>query len=86
MTITENDIEQAWAWLKAIYPGDGVSTIVLQKELAAYAAYVTVEKDKEIERLRAALEFIAEQHDAGRHDGFPEPCPAHDGVVMRNKN
>ena len=32
--------------------------------------------------LRDALEYIAEEHDAGRHDGLPEPCPAHDGVTM----
>jgi hypothetical protein len=29
-----------------------------------------------------ALEQIAEEHDAGRHDGLPEPCPAHDDVLM----
>jgi hypothetical protein len=27
---------------------------------------------------RCALEQIAEEHDAGRHDGLPEPCPAYD--------
>lgn len=32
--------------------------------------------------LREALEFIAEEHDAGRHDGLPEPCPAHDADTM----
>lgn len=32
--------------------------------------------------LREALEFIAESHDAGRHDGLPEPCPAHDADTM----
>jgi hypothetical protein len=31
---------------------------------------------------RAALEFIAESHDAGRHDGLTEPCPAHDAETM----
>ena len=36
----------------------------------------------EIVRLRSALETIAESHDAGRHDGKPEPCPAHDPYVM----
>jgi len=34
------------------------------------------------ERLRVALETIAEEHDAGRHDGLPEPCPAHDADTM----
>ena len=29
-----------------------------------------------------ALQFIAEEHDAGRHDGLPEPCPAHDAITM----
>lgn len=32
--------------------------------------------------LKAALETIAEEHDAGRHDGLPEPCPAHDADTM----
>ncbi|MFH5927430.1 hypothetical protein [Roseomonas xinghualingensis] len=39
-------------------------------------------RDGEVERLRAALETIAEEHDAGRHDGQPEPCPAHDADTM----
>jgi len=34
------------------------------------------------EWLEAALQFIAEEHDAGRHDGLPESCPAHDEYVM----
>ena len=32
--------------------------------------------------LTDALERIAESHDAGRHDGLPEPCPAHDDILM----
>lgn len=36
----------------------------------------------ENDKLRAALECIAEEHDAGRHDGLPEPCPAHDADTM----
>lgn len=32
--------------------------------------------------MRDALETIAEAHDAGRHDGLPEPCPAHDAETM----
>lgn len=38
--------------------------------------------EAEIKRLREALEYIAESHDAGRHDGKPEECPAHDDVFM----
>lgn len=34
------------------------------------------------ERLRVALETIAEEHDAGRHDGIYEACPAHEADVM----
>lgn len=34
------------------------------------------------EKFREALEAIAEEHDAGRHDGLPEPCPAHDADTM----
>ena len=33
-------------------------------------------------RFKEALEEIAEESDSGRHDGLPEPCPAHEGVVM----
>jgi hypothetical protein len=36
----------------------------------------------ENERLRTALQYIAEESDAGRHDGLPEACPAHDEVQM----
>ena len=36
----------------------------------------------ENDKLREALECIAEEHDAGRHDGLPEPCPAHDADTM----
>jgi hypothetical protein len=35
-----------------------------------------------INLLESALEEIAESHDAGRHDGLPEPCPAHDAETM----
>ena len=31
---------------------------------------------------REALENIAEECDAGRHDGLPEPYPAHEDVIM----
>ncbi len=36
----------------------------------------------EVERLTAALEEISESRDAGRHDGLPEPYPAHEGYAM----
>lgn len=36
----------------------------------------------ERDRLREALEEIAAEHDAGRHDGLPEPCPALDADTM----
>ena len=36
----------------------------------------------EIERLREALEYVAESRDAGRHDGLREECPANDEVMM----
>lgn len=35
-----------------------------------------------LEVLEEALEEIAEDHDAGRHDGLPEPCPALDADTM----
>ena len=34
------------------------------------------------EQLRAALEFIAEGRDSGRHDGLPEDGPVHDAETM----
>lgn len=40
------------------------------------------ERDETIVRLREALEYIAESHDAGRHDGLPEQCPAYDAETM----
>lgn len=38
--------------------------------------------EAENERLRMTLEYIAEEYDAGRHDGLREPCPAHDANTM----
>jgi hypothetical protein len=35
-----------------------------------------------VEGLIEALEFIAEGHDVGRHDGLPEDGPAHDADTM----
>jgi hypothetical protein len=37
---------------------------------------------KAYQEQRRALEIIAESHDAGRHDGLPEACPAHDADTM----
>lgn len=47
-----------------------------------YAASDVSALQGEVERLRAALEFIAEGRDVGRHDGLPEDGPAHDGDTM----
>lgn len=41
-------------------------------------AKLTEERD----RLKAALETIAEGRDSGRHDGLPEEHPAHSAVLM----
>lgn len=51
-----------------------------ERELALMAKVTALEA--EVARLREALVFIAEEHDAGRHDGLPEPCPAHDDITM----
>ena len=40
------------------------------------------ELEAENARFKEALEEIAEESDSGRHDGLPEPCPAHEDVVM----
>lgn len=55
------------------------------KELQQYAeaSDKAVEVLKaENERLREALEHIAEERDVGRHDGLPEAGPAHEDYVM----
>ena len=49
--------------------------------LRALAADLAVAR-AEAAGLREALEEIAEERDAGRHDGLPEPCPAHDADTM----
>jgi hypothetical protein len=48
--------------------------IALQAEIESLRA--------ENERLRAALEQIAESRDAGRHDGLPEPYPVFNQYEM----
>lgn len=53
------------------------SRIDLQEYCRDVAA-LTAERD----RLRAALETIAEGCDSGRHDGLPEEHPAHDADIM----
>ena len=49
----------------------------LEAELATVKESLTT-AEATIDKLREAVECIAESHDAGRHDGLPEPCPAHD--------
>lgn len=51
---------------------------VASDEQRAEVLAIKAERD----RLREAVEFIAEAHDTGRHDGLPEPCPAHDAETM----
>src|SRR3954451_10175462 len=50
--------------------------------LQAENAKLRAQSDTEPVAWREALEFIAEGQDAGRHDGLPEPCPAHDAETM----
>ncbi len=54
----------------------------LHAALAAERAKAREASEIALEKMRAALETIAESHDAGRHDGLPEPCPAHDADTM----
>ena len=49
----------------------------LEAELATVKESLTT-AEATIDKLLEAVECIAESHDAGRHDGLPEPCPAHD--------
>lgn len=52
--------------------GELIGTVLAHK--AALAAAIT----EAVEMVR----FCAESHDAGRHDGKPEPCPANSDVAM----
>ena len=36
----------------------------------------------ELKEAREIIEYCAETHDAGRHDGLPEDCPAHGADSM----
>lgn len=55
-------------------PSDSTRIAELEAELADSKASA--------KRLREYMEIIAESHDAGRHDGLPECCPAHDSETM----
>ena len=59
----------------------GPAEYVLQKEWDEMQARIK-ELEAENARFKEALEEIAEESDSGRHDGLPEPCPAHEDVVM----
>lgn len=61
--------------------GNRARSLVLNEDVPALLSLVR-EQDGEIARLREALEYIAEEHDAGRHDGRPEACPANNAVQM----
>ncbi len=70
-------------------PDDAERVIVLPEFYHSFytqmAKAIAAEREAasgELERLREVLEFIAEEVDAGRHDGLPEPSPAHDDVTM----
>jgi len=52
------------------------------KEAAELANNENAELRAERDRLKAALETIAEGCDSGRHDGLPEEHPAHDADIM----
>ena len=67
----------------ALEATDGFTRLKPQaREMIANAADAIEALTRERDEARAALEFIAEAHDAGRHDGLPEPCPAHDADTM----
>ena len=54
-------------------PGNSAVPVIMKRAAAAL---------RRVEKMEAALEIIAEEHDSGRHDGLPEPCPAHDADTM----
>ncbi len=56
-------------------------TTAYQEDALAVAAAV-VAQEARARKLEEALERIAESRDAGRHDGLPEECPAHDQYTM----
>lgn len=61
-----------------------------KKENRGYRAVIRAHRTaQENQRLKArvaelegALKYIAEDMDAGRHDGLPESAPAHEDYVM----
>ncbi len=68
---------------------DAADEIVgLRSACSAYRARLAtaenelVAQEARARKLEAALERIAESRDAGRHDGLPEECPAHDQYTM----
>jgi hypothetical protein len=71
-----------------VYPDMARMMMGLLREALAEASHPlepdarVAEEEVEVAMLREALEYIAEEHDAGRHDGLPEPCPAHDDCSM----
>jgi hypothetical protein len=58
------------------------SYAIIPKEDFEAAELARDEAVARVEKLEAALEQISEAHDAGRHDGKPEPCPVHDADTM----
>lgn len=55
-----------------------VTWMTMMREWINRALAAEAERD----RLKAALETIAEGRDSGRHDGLPEEHPAHSAVLM----
>lgn len=88
----ERVLDEHSAWIAR--PNDAVTRAIALAAGVAWMAREPVDPSlEEIEmrliaaraendKLREALECIAEEHDAGRHDGLPEPCPAHDADTM----
>jgi hypothetical protein len=56
--MTTEEITKAQEWCAEQWERDNPNSFIGYGTLAAYAAHVTAEKDKEIERLRAALEMM----------------------------
>lgn len=76
------DLAEALQGLEAGDVLDGIDAEIIGAAAAALREPAAPDLAAQNARLREALEYIAEEHDAGRHDGLREPCPAHDADTM----
>lgn len=79
--LTERDAEKARADKAESAAGKWAAMGGLANKIAELRIELTAANEK-LASAREVVEFVAQSRDAGRHDGKPEECPAHDDVVM----